>query len=626
MKKDRRERRGKNLKRRIYHFIEKRSIRNLVFWMVIPLMMMVLISYLLFYYLSARQLYRQNCESASNMVNQIAQNIDHSLTRIYDLASGQISESYFFSLRQNIKKDTTPIISPTSYRLLYKEISGYVSSNPEELLGVELYVDDGSILAYCTGVYRSTYDIDFTYEEYGNIANENTLSWVNPEKSHPFKFKDAEARALGLMLLLGDDQSPLHGFAFFELKDEVLTKEIDRVLLTPGSIFSITRGGELLFEQKNTFSGEEKQHIKRQIKDGKEKIQFATDSHYFIYQPIIMDNGMKNCGLGVMAAIPSSEMTLNMQILKNILFVLIIFFLLLCTIMHQFIYYSVSRPVILLEKQLSQVSGDSLALAESNRGSREVQDIRKEIQRLLERIRNLVKTLNQEMDSRRIAELNVLHAQINPHFLYNTLDSIGQFCAMGDTEEAQKMIHELSVFYRIGVSKGGVQIHLKEEFIHTRMYLDILQTRFDDFDYEMELAPELEKCLVIKTILQPIVENAVYHGIRPTRMRGMLRVWAEKKENAIYLYVKDDGVGIESDQLQDIRESFKEAYIHTSGRTYGLRNVHARIRLTYGEEYGICIESEADRGCTVLLKIPFINEAEQVQKEEETYDENIICR
>ena len=212
---------------------------------------------------------------------------------------------------------------------------------------------------------------------------------------------------------------------------------------------------------------------------------------------------------------------------------------------------------------------------------------------------------------RKRAELRALQNQVNPHFLYNTLDCIKTLCSCNENDLAEEMLDQLVIFYRIGVSKGKSFIPLREELKHIRAYLSILQIRFDDFRFEIHMEEGLEQCVTLRMMLQPIVENALYHGIRPYRTDGTIYVDAVKKEDMVELHVKDDGGGMPEDVLEKINRSLQEPicdYSEKSYNVYGLKNVQDRIQIAYGKNYKIRIETEEDCGTEVIVTIPYEEE------------------
>lgn len=238
-----------------------------------------------------------------------------------------------------------------------------------------------------------------------------------------------------------------------------------------------------------------------------------------------------------------------------------------------------------------------------------------EIQRLVEKQEETIEELKQERDyvgevqkQKRKAELKALQAQINPHFLYNTLNAITWQAADQGAEEISILSNALGKFFRISLSKGAEMITLKEELEHVRSYLDIQSIRYHDrLNCQIEVSEEWMECRMIKLILQPLAENSIYHGIKEKRGSGQIRIWAEEffdsQKQCLKLIVWDDGAGIPDDKLKTINQALEEGKTdHSDG--YGIYNVNERLRLFYGEEYGLSYESEEGQWTKAVLMLP----------------------
>lgn len=238
-----------------------------------------------------------------------------------------------------------------------------------------------------------------------------------------------------------------------------------------------------------------------------------------------------------------------------------------------------------------------------------------EIQRLVEKQEETIEELKQERDyvgevqkQKRKAELKALQAQINPHFLYNTLNAITWQAADQGAEEISILSNALGKFFRISLSKGAEMITLKEELEHVRSYLDIQSIRYHDrLNCQIEVSEEWMECRMIKLILQPLAENSIYHGIKEKRGSGQIRIWAEEffdsQKQCLKLIVWDDGAGIPDDKLKTINQALEEGKTDHSGG-YGIYNVNERLRLFYGEEYGLSYESEEGQWTKAVLMLP----------------------
>ncbi len=199
------------------------------------------------------------------------------------------------------------------------------------------------------------------------------------------------------------------------------------------------------------------------------------------------------------------------------------------------------------------------------------------------------------------AELELLQAQINPHFLYNTLDSIAILAESDRSEDVVTMVTSLSTFFRNSLNKGNDILTLGTECSQVTSYLEIQQIRYSDIlRYEINIPQELMDCMVPKLILQPLVENALYHGIKNRRGMGMITVTGEEKDGNLLLRVTDNGAGMDEEQVRILQAGIYEDK-HTG---LGLVNVHKRIRLYCGEPYGLSFESSVGKGSTVSVLLP----------------------
>lgn len=227
---------------------------------------------------------------------------------------------------------------------------------------------------------------------------------------------------------------------------------------------------------------------------------------------------------------------------------------------------------------------------------------------MVEKIGNLIEDIRIEQLNLRATELKLLQAQINPHFLYNTLDTIIWLAEAGKTEQVVMMVSSLSDFFRTTLSKGRDYISVREEEMHIRSYLRIQQFRYRDIlEYEIQIPEELYEYQILKLTLQPLVENALYHGIKNKRGLGHILVTGEQIGEKFLLRVFDDGMGMKPGQLDKVRRIISgeiEDSENPSG--FGLFNVQQRISLNYGPEYGLEVDSEYGEWTEVLVSIPIV--------------------
>lgn len=231
----------------------------------------------------------------------------------------------------------------------------------------------------------------------------------------------------------------------------------------------------------------------------------------------------------------------------------------------------------------------------------EVQLLSDGIENMVGHLKRLIDRNTEQEKQRRRTELALLQAQINPHFLYNTLDTIIWLIESGEIGEAVKMVSSLSNYFRFSLSRGQNVITLEEEQQHIKSYLEIQQMRYRDLmEYEIDIPDELKGYILPKLTLQPLVENALYHGIKIRRRKGLIRVSGRAEGDHLILEVADDGSGMPQERLDELRASLVD------GRKegFGLRTVHQRIQILFGVEYGLTLESTPDVGTKIFVKIP----------------------
>ena len=269
---------------------------------------------------------------------------------------------------------------------------------------------------------------------------------------------------------------------------------------------------------------------------------------------------------------------------------------------------SVAVPIVELCQRAEDVAGGDLTVKEPVRSDTyEIRTLSESMEQMIVRLNAQIEQTTQKQASLRRAELALLQAQINPHFLYNTLDTIIWLIEAGKTLEAEEMVSNLSSFFRHSLSRGEDVITLKEEEGHVRSYLQIQQARYKDvMRYSIDIDPGLQQARIPKLTLQPLVENALYHGVKLKRALGCISVTGRAEGGDILLRVADDGVGMTPERLEQLRSS------RDSGERvgFGLATVDERLRLLFGPDYGLSIASREGEGTTVTVRIPRRTEKE----------------
>lgn len=353
--------------------------------------------------------------------------------------------------------------------------------------------------------------------------------------------------------------------------------------------------GELLYASKETIQSELETYNDWAIKqpDGVSK---KDDNWYHIFSGD--ESGFKTI------TVTNQKMTVATPLKQITIYFLFVLAALLVVIagIGSITSWLFSRPITKLAKSiekfnvnddLEQLNFNSIYILELDKLQKSFIDMAKQNQ-------EFVKQMNEDHETLRKTELNVLQEQINPHFLYNTLTSIQWLCKTGKNEEAAKMTATLGKFYRIGLSKGKELITIREELLHANSYMSMQEYRFSNqFDWQIIASEDVMDYLCCRIIIQPFLENAIYHGMESEIEKGKIIVRVTK-EDALYIWVEDNGIGMTKDKCEAILKNDNKNSNHV-----GIRNVNDRIQICFGKEYGVTNISEVDKGTKIRIRLPF---------------------
>lgn len=266
---------------------------------------------------------------------------------------------------------------------------------------------------------------------------------------------------------------------------------------------------------------------------------------------------------------------------------------------------SVTKPIKKLCDTTELVAQGDFTTRAEIQSDDEISVLTNSFNHMIQKIGDLVEDIKIEQKNLRATELKLLQAQINPHFLYNTLDTIVWLAEGKQTNQVVNMVTSLSDFFRTVLSEGRDYITIEEEESYIRSYLEIQQFRYQDIlEYEILIDPDIHSYTILKLTLQPLVENALYHGIKGKRGKGKISVKGSMENEMIYLEVEDNGKGMTREELNFVRKRVKGHIEEASHGGFGLSNVDERIRLNYGLEYGLDLQSIEGEGTRVSICLP----------------------
>lgn len=282
-----------------------------------------------------------------------------------------------------------------------------------------------------------------------------------------------------------------------------------------------------------------------------------------------------------------------------------------------FLSWRITRPMRKIETAMQQIGEGNMDIVVPDEDQDEMGILAATLNSMSLNIKELMAQLHKDEEQKRYLELKAMQYQVNPHFLYNTLDSIAMSARKNQDYTSEKMTLALSEFFRISLSRGMEYVTVSEEMRYVQSYLEIQGMRFpDSVTWECRIEKGIENAKVLKFILQPLVENSLYHGLRDSGREGHIEVCAGTCGNDLVFRVKDSGIGMLPEQLKKVTEEINQKQI--TGKSiyeggFGLQNVQQRLQLVYGEKAGLTIESEWDEGTCITVMIP--NGREQLEDE-----------
>lgn len=318
----------------------------------------------------------------------------------------------------------------------------------------------------------------------------------------------------------------------------------------------------------------------------------------------VVVNTISYTGWKLVGVIPYSTFTHGIINIRYFIVMIMLLMMMMIGVINRLVSLRLAKPILRLNDSVKDYeAGEKPEIYIG--GSLEIRHLGYSIQKSYEQLDMLMKEIVLEQNERRKSELDALQSQINPHFLYNTLESITWMIEGRKNDEAVFMISQLAKLFRISLSKGRTVISVKDELQHAQSYMNIQKIRYKNtFSVVFDVDESLYSYSTVKLILQPILENAINYGVSSMDDSGEIRVAGKVKGEKLILSVIDNGIGMTEEQVHLLLTDNERAHKHGSG--VGLINVNNRIQLLFGKEYGLSIESEPDEGTTVTISMPAI--------------------
>lgn len=418
---------------------------------------------------------------------------------------------------------------------------------------------------------------------------------------------------------INDGSTSGSGVLLVDMKYSVLEDMLERINETSSGIYYYlcSRDGEIIYHPRwteiNRGLFKEKNNKVASYKDG--IYEMKTDGQ----KENIVVGSVAYTGWKLIGVVPESVQETSINKFRYYIITTILILVMMLLQVNRFISRKISRPIRELDESVKAYEAGAMPDIYIG-GSAEIRHLGYSVQKSYEQIETLMKEIIQQQTERRKSELDALQSQINPHFLYNTLESITWMIEAQRNKEAVVMISELAKLLRVSLSRGKTIISIGDELQHSRSYMNIQRVRYKErFKVEFLIDEEIKNYCIVKLVIQPLLENAIYYGVgnMDEDDDGQILIRGEKKGEDIYISIEDNGMGMPEDIRSNILTDNSKVPKHGSG--VGVINVHSRISLMFGPEYGLEVYSELDEGTKVVIHIPAIpytkENAEQLEKQ-----------
>ncbi len=574
--------------------VYNRSIRNSIFiYFTITSLVAVLLIVISIYSRLSSQLYDTVKQENVSLVNRVDSSMEVYLRNIMKL-----SDTIYYGIIKNVNLSEGSI--GEALTLLY-------NNNKEQVSNIALISKEGEPINVVPAArFRKNFRAN-EEEWFVNALNKTeNIHFTLPHVQKMFEKGDngynwviSMSRAVEITVGGSTEQAVL----LIEMAYQGIEEVLDEVTLGNGGyIYLMDSKGEIIWHPKFELiaSGRVKENnlVAAGYDDGSREEVFNGTSQTVVTKTV------GYTGWKLVGVIKGTGISLNM--LKTRLFIVFVILLIIfiVIIINSYISFRVTNPIRELEKSVKELEEGNLDADIYMGGSYEVQHLGKSVQDMKFRIKGLMQDIVNEHEEKRKSEFDSLQAQINPHFLYNTLDIIVWQIENEKQSEAVHTVTALARFFRLSLGKGKNIVTVKDEIDHVKNYLMIQHMRFKNkFDYEFDIAEDVLELPSLKLMLQPLVENAIYHGMEFMDGDGLIMVKAWREENELYFSVADNGLGMTEDKVEMILTG-KSSSGNGRGSGIGVKNVNERIKLYFGEAYGLTIDSEPDEGTKVTIHLP----------------------
>lgn len=542
-------------------------------------------------------------QSAEQLLNQTVINLES-----YLRSMRRISDAMYYTVIKD--KDLATDTFEEEMNLLYE-------ANKDNLISIACYTNDGRLVA-ATPVATEKPDLNIVDQEWFTeaVGQMENVHFSTPHVQNLFddpSYRYYWVVSLSQAVELTNSGNSTLGVLLVDMNYSSIEQLLTKANTDNSSeyVYLMDGNGELIYHPKQmliyTDLYQENNLAAAEYEDGSRQEEFLGEKRLVTVRTI------SYTGWKIVSVVPMSAFDMGISGMRFFVILLVALCMLMMILLNQLVSARIAKPLQRLNASVRDWEAGNMNPDIYVGGSLEVEHLGRTLRSTVAQIQELMHDILVEQEEKRKSELDALQSQINPHFLYNTLDSIVWMIEGEHYEDAVFMITQLASLFRIALSRGKTIIRIGDEIMHARNYMNIQKVRYKNiFSVDFSIDETILDCCTVKLVVQPLLENAIYYGVECMDGDGEISVIGYRRENDIYIEVKDNGLGMPKETVDALLKENNR--VRGKGSGVGLINVHNRIRLRFGKPYGLEIESCPDEGTTVRIHLPDITySAENVE-------------
>lgn len=590
--------------------IQYKLLSTYIFVNIVPLIIVGFISY----QVSSNAIYSEVEKNNIQLLEEISRNIIYYIQDIRQLSNTYVSKVLYKSINSMESLNRKLDLNDTEVLENLMQMNEYINttfSSSSDFMSIRLFSGEGEFLSCAFDMKNFRL---YSYNSPAEVAWRKKMK-ENKEDALIFDIhqldRNGEYSFVASVPAINPYTKTRYGYISYDKEFSSFANIFRQFEQREGSTVQVIRSdGTLLYHPNMALIGKKADDEFIELLNGPHKgnlIKTINDK-----KMIICFNKLPNYDLTIIGSIPMNVLIKYIHSLRNITTVICLISLVLVAVLSMILSFNIAKPIKKLSNLMRQVENGSLNVTVSNiNGEDEIGHLSRSFNSMINTINQLIKSRYEVELHRKDAELKALLMQINPHFLYNTLEVISGIADCEGVEKISEITQSLSKMLRYNIDLKNEKVRMKDELDNCSNFFLILKSRFEDnLVIEKDVDAQTEKYIIVKQVLQPLVENAIKHGVEKKIGKGYIKLSTRKIEDLISIEIKDNGVGFSQEKLQEFEKFMQTVsttfYDSATTKSLGLKNVYARLRIFFGDKLAFKIISTKDVGTTISMTIPAI--------------------